>query len=103
MPVQVVRTGLRSVAFGLGGNQLEMKFMPPTPTSSPATCSLPRASTASICRNFPVAKVVNVERDSACSFARITCTPVAGVENFGEVMILDPRQALPRSPRGGVP
>lgn len=47
---------------------------------------------------FPVAKVVNIERDSAYSFARIFCVPIAGVENFGEVMVLDPRQALPPAP-----
>ena len=47
---------------------------------------------------FPVAKVVNVERDSAYSFARIFCVPIAGVENFGEVMVLSPRQALPERP-----
>ena len=47
---------------------------------------------------FPVAKVIRVERDSAYSFARIFCQPLAGVENFGEVMILNPREALPPPP-----
>jgi rod shape-determining protein MreC len=55
---------------------------------------------------FPVAKVVNIERDSAYSFARIFCVPVAGVENFGEIMVLSPREARPPPPpesagRGG--
>ncbi len=49
---------------------------------------------------------VSIEREGAYSFARILCTPIAGVENFGEVMILDPRQPLPPAPpvakgRGG--
>jgi hypothetical protein len=44
---------------------------------------------------FPVARVVQVERDTLFSFARIYCEPVAGVENFGEVMVLDPREPLP--------
>ena len=47
---------------------------------------------------FPVAKVMNIERDSAYSFARIFCVPVAGVENFGEIMVLAPREAKPPPP-----
>ena len=43
---------------------------------------------------FPVARVVHVERDTSYSFARIFCMPLAGVENFSEVMILDPRPAV---------
>ena len=46
-------------------------------------------------RQLPVAKVVHIERDTSYSFARISCEPVAGVENFGDVMVLDPREAIP--------
>jgi len=44
---------------------------------------------------LPVAKVVHIERDTSYSFARIYCLPVAGVENFGEVLVLDPRATTP--------
>ena len=43
---------------------------------------------------FPVAKVVHIERDTSYSFARIYCVPLAGVENYGDVMILDPREPI---------
>ena len=43
---------------------------------------------------FPVAKVVHIERDTSYSFARIYCVPLAGVENYGDVMILDPREPM---------
>jgi rod shape-determining protein MreC len=42
---------------------------------------------------FPVAKVVHIERDATYSFARIYCVPMAGVENFSEVMVLAPQLA----------
>jgi rod shape-determining protein MreC len=32
------------------------------------------------------------------SFARIYCEPVAGVENFGEVMVMDPKETTPSRP-----
>ena len=98
VPVQVVRTGLRSVAFGLGNGQLEMKFMPANADVQPGDLLVTSGLDGIYLPGFPVAKVVNVERDSAYSFARIYCTPVAGVENFGEVMIHDSRQALPPQP-----
>jgi len=41
-----------------------------------------------------VAKVVHIERDTSYSFARIYSVPVAGVENFGDVMVLDPRETI---------
>jgi rod shape-determining protein MreC len=41
-----------------------------------------------------VARVVHIERDTSYSFARIFCMPLAGVENFSEVMVLDPRLAI---------
>ena len=44
-------------------------------------------------RGLPVARVVHIERDTSYSFARIYCAPMAGVENFGEIMVLDPREA----------
>lgn len=49
-------------------------------------------------QGYPVARVVSIDRDGAYSFARILAAPIAGVENFGEVMILDPRQPLPPAP-----
>ena len=47
---------------------------------------------------FPVAKVVRIEREASFSFARIICAPVAGVEHFGEVMVLAQREAPPPRP-----
>ena len=46
-------------------------------------------------RGLPVARVVHIERDTAYSFARIHCAPVAGVETFGEIMVLDRLEATP--------
>lgn len=98
VPVQVVRTGQRSVVFGLGNGQLELRYMPANADIQVGDVLVTSGLDGIYLPGFPVAKVVNIERDSAYSFARIFCVPIAGVENFGEVMVLMPRQALPDRP-----
>ena len=98
VPVQVVRTGQRSVVFGLGNGQLELRYMPANADIQEGDLLVTSGLDGIYLPGFPVAKVINIERDSAYSFARIFCLPIAGVENFGEVMVLNPRQALPPTP-----
>ena len=98
VPVQVVRTGQRSVVFGLGNGQLELRYIPTNADIQIGDMLVTSGLDGIYLPGFPVAKVVNIERDSAYSFARIFCVPIAGVENFGEVMVLSPRQALPERP-----
>lgn len=94
VPVQIVRTGLRSVVFGLGNGQLELRFLPANADVQNGDVLVTSGLDGIFLPGFPVAKVVHVERDTSYSFARIYCTPLAGVENFGEVMVLDPRPAI---------
>jgi len=98
VPVQIIRTGQRSVVFGLDNGQLELRYMPANADVQVGDLLVTSGLDSVYLQGYPVAKVVNIERDSAYSFARIFGEPVAGVENFGEVMILDPRQPLPPPP-----
>lgn len=97
VPVQIVRNGLRSVVFGLGNGQLELRFMPANADVQNGDLLVTSGLDGIFLAGFPVAKVVHIERDTSYSFARIYCVPLAGVENYGDVMILDPREpvALP--------
>ncbi len=98
VPVQIVRNGQRSVVFGLGNGQLELRYIPANADVQEGDMLVTSGLDGIYLPGFPVAKVIKIERDSAYSFARIFCAPVAGVENFGELMILDPRQTLPPPP-----
>lgn len=98
VPVQVVRSGLRSVVFGLGNGQLELRYMPANADVQNGDVLVTSGLDGIFPAGFPVAKVVHMERDTTYSFARIICVPVAGVEHFGEVMILNPRETLPPRP-----
>ena len=91
VPVQVVRTGLRSVVFGLGSGQLELRFVPANADIQNGDVLVTSGLDGIFPPGFPVAKVVHIESDTAYSFARIFCVPLAGVEHFSEVMVLDPR------------
>lgn len=98
VPVQIVRNGLRSVAFGLGRGQLELRYMPANADVQNGDVLVTSGLDGIYLPGFPVAKVVHVERDTAYSFARILCAPVAGVENRDTVLLLKPRQAEPPRP-----
>ncbi|MDQ5916996.1 MAG: rod shape-determining protein MreC [Pseudomonadota bacterium] len=91
VPVQIVRNGLRSVVFGLGNGQLELRFMPANADVQEGDLLVTSGLDGVFLPGFPVAKVVKIERESSYSFARILCAPAAGVENFGEVMVLAAR------------
>jgi rod shape-determining protein MreC len=97
--VQVVRNGLRAVAFG-GGNTgtLELRYMPANAEVQPGD----RLVTSGIDGVYPaglvVASVVSVERDPEHSFARVVCRPTAGVDRGRYVLILTSDVAPPPRP-----
>ena len=97
VPVQIVRNGLRSVVFGLGDGQLELRFMPANADVQNGDLLVTSGLDGIFLAGLPVARVARIERETSYSFARIYCEPLAGVENHNEVMILDAREpaALP--------
>jgi len=100
IPVQVVRTGQRSVVYGLGDGRLELRYLPSNADIQENDTLVTSGLDGVYLPGFPVARVRLIDRDSAYSFARIYCDPIAGVENFAEVMILDaaPPSLVPRKP-----
>jgi len=103
IPVQVVRNGLRAVAFGAGASgMLELRFM----ASNAEIQNGDRLVTSGIDGTYPpgipVGTVARVERDAAYAFARIVCQPAAGVERGRYVLVIEPqpRQAQPPDEAG---
>lgn len=97
-PVQIVRTGQRSVLYGLGDGRLELRYLPINTDINAGDILVTSGLDGLYPAGFPIAQVASVERDGVDAFARIICLPQGGVENFAEVMVLDPRQkqaALP--------
>ena len=98
IPVQVVRNGLRAVAFGAGASgMLELRFMAANAEIQNGDRLVTSGIDGIYPPGLPVATVARVERDAAYAFARIVCQPAAGVESGRYVLVLanEARQAPP--------
>ncbi len=101
VPIHVLRNGLRSIVSGLGNGLLELKFLPVNADVQEGDVLVTSGLDGVYLAGFPVAKVIKIDKDTESSFARIICAPLAKVENFGEVLILNPRKPLPEPPNTG--
>ena len=89
VPIQAVRSGLRGVTFGIGyDGTLELRFMPVNADLQNGDLLVTSGIDGTYPPGLPVAVVSNIERNAAYAFARITCTPAAGVSSFGQVLIV---------------
>jgi rod shape-determining protein MreC len=89
IPVQVVRNGLRAVAFGAGSSgMLELRFMAANAEIQNGDKLVTSGIDGTYPPGLPVATVARIERDAAYAFARIVCLPAAGVESGGYVLVL---------------
>lgn len=96
LPVQIMRNSLRSVLFGAGDGQLELRFLAANADVVTGDLVLTSGLDGIYQAGLPVAKVVRVDRDSAYTFARILCEPVAGVEKHSQVLVLGSREPMPQ-------
>lgn len=89
VPVQVLRTGLRTIAFGAGDtSRLSLRYLPVSADVQSGdllvTSGIDRIYPAGI----PVAKVVKIERDASYPFARVSCVPVGGVDSHRHLLVV---------------
>jgi rod shape-determining protein MreC len=90
IPVQVVRNGLRAVAFGAGlSGMLELRFMAANAEIQNGDKLVTSGIDGTYPPGLPVATVARIERDAAYTFARIVCQPAAGVEGGRYVLVLE--------------
>jgi rod shape-determining protein MreC len=99
VPIQVLRSGLRGVTFGIGyDGALELRFMPVNADIQNGDVLVTSGIDGTYPPGLPVAVVSNIERNAAYAFARITCTPAAGVSSFGQLLIVSADRVLPPNP-----
>jgi rod shape-determining protein MreC len=98
VPVKIVRNGLRSVSFGLGNGLMELRYMPANADVQVGDTVVTSGLDGLYPSGLPVARVDKIERDTTYSFARILCSPLAGVENHNTVLLLKPPPPEPAKP-----
>jgi rod shape-determining protein MreC len=98
VPVQVVRNGLRAVAFGGGATgALELRFMAANADIQPNDRLVTSGIDGTYPAGLPVATVMRIERDAENAFARVVCRPAAGVDRGRYVLVLaDDAERAPR-------
>ena len=99
IPVQVVRSGLRAIAFGSGASgTLELRFMASNAEIQTGDHLVTSGIDGTYPAGLPVATVMRIERDAELSFTRVVCKPAAGVDRGRYVLVLTDASARPPLP-----
>ena len=99
IPVQVVRNGLRAVAFGGGASGLlELRVMAANADIQTNDRVVTSGIDGTYPAGLPVATVVRIERDAENAFARVVCRPAAGVDRGRFVLVLSDETVKPPRP-----
>jgi rod shape-determining protein MreC len=99
VPVQVLRNGLRAIAFGGGASgMLELRYMAANADIENGDQLVTSGIDGTYPPGLPVASVVRVERDASYTFARVLAQPSAGVERGRYALVLSSEARLPPYP-----
>jgi len=99
IPVQVVRNGLRAVAFGGGASgTLELRFMAANADIQTNDRLITSGIDGTYPPGLPVASVLRIERDAENAFARVVCRPAAGVDRGRFVLVVSDETVRPPRP-----
>jgi rod shape-determining protein MreC len=99
VPVQVVRNGLRAIAFGGGSSGLlELRYMAANADIENGDRLVTSGIDGTYPPGLPVASVVRVERDASYTFARVLAQPSAGVERGHYALVLSSEARRPPYP-----
>jgi len=89
IPVQVLRSGVRSVAYGRGQTgELELRFMASNADIQPGDVLTTSGIDGVYPAGLAVATVMTVDTKTSDAFARILCQPAAGVSSHRQLLVL---------------
>jgi rod shape-determining protein MreC len=89
IPVQLLRNGLRSVAYGRGkSGALELRFTAPNADIQVGDIVVTSGLDGVYPAGLAVARVTLVENSAAGSFGGVVCQPLAGISNNTQLLIL---------------
>ncbi|MVW70444.1 rod shape-determining protein MreC [Bordetella sp. 15P40C-2] len=89
VPVQVLRNGLRLIAFGSNTpGRMEVRYLAANADIQEGDTIVTSGVGGLFPAGLPVAKVLTVERDTASGFARAVCEPLAHPERHRHFLVL---------------
>ncbi len=89
VPVQVLRNGLRLIAFGSNTpGRIEVRYLAANADIKEGDTIVTSGVGGLFPAGLPVAKVLTVERDTASGFARAICEPLAHPERYRHFLVL---------------
>ena len=89
VPVMLRRNGLRAVVFGNGRDgTLDLPFIPINADVQNGDILVTSGIDGTYPAGLSVAKVTNIERNAIHAFAKITCTPLAGIDRDRYALVL---------------
>ena len=93
IPVQFVRSGTRSVAFGRGStSQLELRYLPATADIKIEDELVTSGLGGRFPPDYPVARVTEINEDRVRGFVTVFAQPKARLDSSREVLVIKPRQ-----------
>lgn len=91
LPVQLARTGLRTVAYGIGETAwLSLPNVPLQADVRPGDLLVTSGLGDRFPAGFPVAEVVSIDRDRSGTFAQVRARPLAALDRGREVLLVVP-------------
>jgi rod shape-determining protein MreC len=92
IPVQFVRSGTRSVAFGRGSTlQLELRYLPATADIMVDDELVTSGLGGRFPSNYPVARVTSISEDRIRGFVSVIAEPKARLDSSREVLVIKPK------------
>jgi len=99
IPVQVLRSGLRSIAYGRGqSGLLDLRFVVANADIQVGDVLVTSGLDGMYPAGLAVAKVVQVENVAAGAFGRVVCQPLAGIDRNRHLLIIMSQSNLPPKP-----
>jgi rod shape-determining protein MreC len=99
IPVQVLRSGLRSVAYGRGqSGLLDLRFVAPNADIQVGDVLVTSGLDGIYPAGLAVAKVIQVESVANGAFGRVVCQPLAGIDRHRQLLVVMSDQQLPPRP-----
>lgn len=102
IPVRVVRTGLRTIAYGSGSiDSLNLPHIPFSAGVRVGDALVTSGIGGRFPSGLPVGVVRELEPDDSATFVRAIATPAAAMARSGEVLVLHDERLRLEDPRGG--